>query len=116
MRLVLFEPDIPQNTGVLLRLGACLGVAVDIVEPCGLLPSDRRPQASARPSILERSDRQRFAAPDLCFIAAWILATSARVILSTRRHPSAGRTWNRRLRSSLSTELGFFFTSACSTR
>ncbi len=38
MRLVLFEPDIPQNTGALLRLGACLGVAVDIVEPCRVTP------------------------------------------------------------------------------
>ena len=37
MRLVLFEPDIPQNAGSLLRLGACLGVAVDIVEPCGFV-------------------------------------------------------------------------------
>jgi tRNA (cytidine/uridine-2'-O-)-methyltransferase len=37
MRLVLFEPDIPQNTGALLRLGACLGVAVDVIEPCGFI-------------------------------------------------------------------------------
>ena len=35
MRLALFEPDIPQNTGALLRLAACLGVAVDLIEPCG---------------------------------------------------------------------------------
>ncbi len=40
MRLVLFEPDIPQNAGTLLRLGACLGVSVDIVEPCGFVFSD----------------------------------------------------------------------------
>ena len=37
MRLVLFEPDIAQNAGSLLRLGACLGVGVDIVEPCGFV-------------------------------------------------------------------------------
>ena len=42
MRLALFEPDIPQNTGTLIRLGACLGVAVDIIEPCGFVLSDRR--------------------------------------------------------------------------
>jgi len=42
MRLVLIEPDIPQNTGALLRLGACMGVAVDIVEPCGFLLDDKR--------------------------------------------------------------------------
>jgi tRNA (cytidine/uridine-2'-O-)-methyltransferase len=41
MRLALFEPDIPQNTGALLRLGACIGVAVDIIEPCGFLLTDR---------------------------------------------------------------------------
>ena len=42
MRLALFEPDIPQNAGTLIRLGACLGVAVDIIEPCGFVMSDRR--------------------------------------------------------------------------
>lgn len=42
MRLALFEPDIPQNTGAILRLGACLAVAVDIIEPCGFLLSDAR--------------------------------------------------------------------------
>src|SRR5262249_13169035 len=35
MRLALYQPDIPQNTGSLLRLGACLGVPVDVIEPCG---------------------------------------------------------------------------------
>ena len=42
MRLALFEPDIPQNCGSLLRLGACLGVAVDIIGPCGFLWDDKR--------------------------------------------------------------------------
>ena len=32
MRLALFEPDIPQNCGTILRLAACLGVAMDIIE------------------------------------------------------------------------------------
>ncbi|PZQ19080.1 MAG: tRNA methyltransferase [Ancylobacter novellus] len=41
MRLVLFQPDIPQNAGAMLRLAACLGVAVDIVEPAGFPVSDR---------------------------------------------------------------------------
>lgn len=40
MRLALFQPDIPQNTGTLLRLGACLGVEIDIIEPCGFIFSD----------------------------------------------------------------------------
>ena len=42
MRLALFEPDIPQNTGALLRLGACMDVAVDIIEPCGFVLDDAR--------------------------------------------------------------------------
>src|SRR5207248_11640383 len=42
VRLALFEPDIPQNTGALQRLAACFGVAVDLIEPCGFLLDDRR--------------------------------------------------------------------------
>ena len=41
MRLALYQPDIPQNAGSLIRLGACLGVALDIIEPCGFLLTDR---------------------------------------------------------------------------
>ena len=41
MRLALYEPDIPQNAGSLMRLGACLGVGIDIIEPCGFLLTDR---------------------------------------------------------------------------
>ncbi|MBR2136695.1 MAG: tRNA (cytidine(34)-2'-O)-methyltransferase [Alphaproteobacteria bacterium] len=41
MRLALYEPDIPQNTGTLLRLAACLDVAVDIIEPCGFLFNEK---------------------------------------------------------------------------
>jgi len=40
MRLALFEPDIPQNAGTMLRTAACLGVPVDIIEPCGFLLGD----------------------------------------------------------------------------
>lgn len=35
MRIALFQPDIAANTGTIIRLGACMGVAVDIIEPCG---------------------------------------------------------------------------------
>lgn len=41
MRLALYQPDIPQNAGAMLRLAACLGVAADIIEPCGFVLSDR---------------------------------------------------------------------------
>ena len=42
MRLVLYQPDIPQNAGTILRLAACLGVAVDVIEPCGFVWSEQR--------------------------------------------------------------------------
>lgn len=35
MRLALFQPDIPQNLGAAIRLAACLGVPLDVIEPCG---------------------------------------------------------------------------------
>lgn len=40
-RIALFQPDIPGNTGAVLRLGACLGVPVDLIEPAGFDLSDR---------------------------------------------------------------------------
>jgi tRNA (cytidine/uridine-2'-O-)-methyltransferase len=41
MRLALYAPDIPQNTGTILRLAACLGVSVDIIGPAGFDLTDR---------------------------------------------------------------------------
>src|ERR1044071_151996 len=41
MRIALFQPDIPQNTGTILRLCACLGMEAHIVEPAGFPTSDR---------------------------------------------------------------------------
>src|ERR1700726_2101123 len=41
MRIALYEPDIPQNTGPILRLAACLGLAAHIIEPAGFPISDR---------------------------------------------------------------------------
>jgi tRNA (cytidine/uridine-2'-O-)-methyltransferase len=41
VRIALYEPDIPQNTGTILRLAACLGTEVHIIEPAGFPVSDR---------------------------------------------------------------------------
>ncbi len=41
MRIALYEPDIPQNTGTILRLCACLGIDAHIIEPTGFPNSDR---------------------------------------------------------------------------
>ncbi len=42
MNIALFEPDIPQNTGSLIRLTACLGAVLHIIEPCGFLLDDKQ--------------------------------------------------------------------------
>lgn len=47
MRLALFQPDIPQNLGAAIRLGACLGVELDVIEPCGFPLDDRAIRRSA---------------------------------------------------------------------
>jgi tRNA (cytidine/uridine-2'-O-)-methyltransferase len=41
MRLALFQPDIPQNLGAAIRLCACLGVPLDVIEPCSFPLDDR---------------------------------------------------------------------------
>ena len=46
MRIALYQPDIPQNTGNIFRLGACLGIVVDIIEPTGFIFDDKRLQRS----------------------------------------------------------------------
>lgn len=42
IRIALFQPDIPQNVGAILRLGACFDITVDIIEPCGFVWDDKR--------------------------------------------------------------------------
>lgn len=48
MRLALYQPDIPQNTGTILRLAACLDVAVDVIGPAGF---DMRDSALRRAGL-----------------------------------------------------------------
>src|SRR3954452_6745044 len=52
MRLALFQPDIPQNLGAAIRLAACLGVGLDVIEPCGFPLSD----AAIRRSPMDYKD------------------------------------------------------------
>ncbi|KQM66866.1 MULTISPECIES: tRNA (cytidine(34)-2'-O)-methyltransferase [unclassified Sphingomonas] len=47
MRIALYEPEIAGNVGAVLRLGACLGVAVDLIEPLGFAWDDRRVRRTA---------------------------------------------------------------------
>lgn len=47
MRIALFEPEIAGNVGAVMRLGACLGAAVDLIEPMGFVWDDRRVRRAA---------------------------------------------------------------------
>jgi tRNA (cytidine/uridine-2'-O-)-methyltransferase len=47
MRLALYQPDIPPNTGTMMRLCACLGVGLDIIEPCGFAFDDGKLRRAA---------------------------------------------------------------------
>jgi tRNA (cytidine/uridine-2'-O-)-methyltransferase len=55
MRLALFQPDIPQNVGAAVRLTACLGVILEIIEPCAFPLSDR----SLKRTALDYGDMAR---------------------------------------------------------
>ncbi len=80
MRLVLFQPDIAPNAGSLLRLGACLGVAVDIVEPCGFVFSDAQLRRAGM-DYLEHATYVRHASWD-AFLAQH---TQGRIVLLTSK-------------------------------
>jgi tRNA (cytidine/uridine-2'-O-)-methyltransferase len=47
MRIALYQPDIPQNTGAIVRICACLGLPLDIIEPCGFTFTDRQMRRAA---------------------------------------------------------------------
>jgi tRNA (cytidine/uridine-2'-O-)-methyltransferase len=47
VRLVLFQPDIPQNLGAMIRLSACFGLPLEIIEPCGFPLTDSRAKRAA---------------------------------------------------------------------
>ena len=79
MRIALFQPDIAGNVGAILRLAACFGVAVDIIEPCGFPFSDR---------ALQRAGMDYAAAVDTHRHADWDAYEGQRkgrlVLLTTR--------------------------------
>jgi tRNA (cytidine/uridine-2'-O-)-methyltransferase len=62
LRIALYQPDIPGNTGTILRLAACLGLGVDIIEPAGFDISDRN---------LKRSGMDYLASVDLARHVNW---------------------------------------------
>jgi tRNA (cytidine/uridine-2'-O-)-methyltransferase len=80
MRLVLFQPDIPQNAGTLLRLAACLGIGVDIIEPCGFVLDDRRMRRAGM-DYLDRVDFVRHPSWEAYYATRW----AGRLVLLTTK-------------------------------
>jgi tRNA (cytidine/uridine-2'-O-)-methyltransferase len=58
VRIALFEPDIAPNVGTILRLAACLGVGVDVIEPCGFVWSEPKLRRAGM-DYLDQVDLQR---------------------------------------------------------
>lgn len=83
MKLALHEPDIPQNTGTLLRLAACLATPVSVIEPCGFALSDRRMRRAGL-DYLDRLDLTRHESWE-----AFLAQSSGRLVLLTTRGETA---------------------------
>jgi len=82
MRIALYEPDIPQNTGTILRLAACLGLAAHIVEPAGFPISDRAFRRAGM-DYLDQVTLRRHASWEA--FAAWRIEAGSRLVLFTTR-------------------------------
>ena len=82
MRIALFQPDIPQNTGTILRLAACLGVETHLIEPAGFPTSDRAFRRAGM-DYLDHVPLVRHVSWEA--FAAWRHAQGLRLVLFTTR-------------------------------
>jgi tRNA (cytidine/uridine-2'-O-)-methyltransferase len=82
MRIALYEPDIPQNTGTILRLAACLGIEAHIIEPAGF-PTSERAFRRAGMDYLDQVSLMRHAGWEE--FEAWRNAAALRLVLFTTR-------------------------------
>lgn len=79
MRLALYQPDIAQNVGTILRLAACVGVGVDIIEPCGFPFGD----ATLKRAALDYLQHATFVRHELW--PAFLASKPARIVLMTTK-------------------------------
>src|SRR3569623_3559164 len=80
LRIVLFEPDIPQNTGTILRLAACLDIEAHLIEPAGFPASDR----AFRRAGMDYLDQLRLTRhPSWSQFDVWRRAEGLRLVLFT---------------------------------
>jgi tRNA (cytidine/uridine-2'-O-)-methyltransferase len=79
MRLALFEPEIAGNVGAVMRLGACMGVAIDLIEPMGFAWDDKRVRRTAM-DYIDHVDVTRHSS-----FAAFREVTPGRLLLFTTK-------------------------------
>jgi tRNA (cytidine/uridine-2'-O-)-methyltransferase len=80
IRVALFEPDIPQNTGTILRLCACLGIEAHVIEPAGFPVTDR----ALRRAGMDYLDHVRLIVhPSWTAFEAWRRDAALRLVLFT---------------------------------
>lgn len=82
LRIALYQPDIPGNTGTILRLAACLGLSVDVIEPAGFDLSDRNLKRAgmdyiASVALTRHINWERF--------EAWRAPTGRRLVLASTK-------------------------------
>ena len=82
MKIALYEPDIPQNTGTILRLAACLGLDAHLIEPAGFPVTDRAFRRAGM-DYLDRVALTRHASWDA--FENWRRAAGLRLVLFTTR-------------------------------
>ena len=82
MRIALYQPDIPQNTGNIFRLGACLGIPVDIIEPTGFIFDDKKFKRSAMDYIDHLEYKRHI---DWQYFYDWSQKNKYRLILMTTK-------------------------------
>jgi len=82
MQIALFQPDIPQNTGTILRLCACLGLTAHIIEPAGFPVSDRHFRRAGMDYLDHVSIVRHVSWPQF---EAWRAAQGCRLLLFTTR-------------------------------
>jgi len=82
MQLALYQPDIPQNTGTMLRLSACLGVTAHLIEPAGFPISDKNFRRAGMDYLDQVEIRRHIGWADF---ELWRKGTGARLILATTK-------------------------------
>ncbi|MBP1852578.1 tRNA (cytidine(34)-2'-O)-methyltransferase [Rhizobium halophytocola] len=82
LRIALYQPDIPGNTGTILRLAACLGLGVDIIEPAGFVLSDKNLKRAGMDYLASVTMTRHV---NFAQFEAWRATTGRRLVLASTK-------------------------------